>query len=102
MVLQCRQITFKGEGANTLKRTFIIIIIIIVIFIIAVAADVDEISKTFWGCAKKVFTSGTSVSIFQNRSGCYLLYGRIETYKSHDNVYNSFLDAQIKGAEHSF
>ena len=57
----------------------------------------DEISKNFWSCAKKVFKSGTSVSLFQHRSGYYLLYESIETYKSHESVYNSFLDAQIKG-----
>ena len=73
------------------------------IIIIAVATENDdEISKNFWGCAKKVFKSGTSVSIFQRRLGYYLLYGRIETYKWHESVYNSFLDSQIKGTEYSF
>ena len=86
VVLQCRQITFKGEGTKYLKKgTYIIIIIIfeiiiIKLFNIAVAADNDDkISKKFLGCTKKVFKSGTSVSIFQRHSGCYLLYGRIET-----------------------
>ena len=70
---------------------------------IAVATDNDdEICKSFWGYAKKVFKSGTSISIFQHRSGYYLLCGHIETYKSHENVYNSFLHAQIKGSEYSF
>ena len=73
------------------------------IIVIAFATDKnDEISKIFWSRAKKVFKSGTSVSISQRRSGRYLLYGRIETYKSHESVYNSFLDAQIKGTGYFF
>ena len=91
-----------------LKRIFIVIIIIFVIIlcsiiIVTIAADKDdEISKNFWGCAKKVFKSSIFVSVFQRRSGHYLLYGRIETYKLHESVYISFLDAQIKGTEYSF
>ena len=75
---------------------------------IAVATDNNgEISKNVFGYAKKVLRSGTSSSItissiFRRRSGHYLLYQRIEMYKSHECVYNSFLDAHIKRNEYSF
>ena len=73
------------------------------IIITAFATDKnDEINKIFWGRAKKDFKSGTSASISQCRSGHYLLYGRIETHKLHESVYNSFLDTQIKGTGYSF
>ena len=89
---------FKGCGDQIFqKRTFIIVIIIFVIIIIQLLLLPLLLSKNVWACAKKVFKSGTSVSIFQRRLGCYLLYGRMEMYKWHESVYNSFLDAQIKG-----
>ena len=101
VVLQCRQITFKGEGTKFLKKDlyyyhyyFCNYCYYYSIIIIAVAADTDnEISKNFCGCAKKVFKSGTFVFTFQRLSGYCLLYRRIEKYKSHESVYNSFLDA---------
>ena len=44
------------------------------IITIAVATDTnDEISKNSSGCAKNIFKSGISVSIFQCHSGYYLL-----------------------------
>ena len=79
VVLQCRQITFKGEGAKYFKKDlhyyhYYYFNNYYSIIIIPVATDNnDEISKNSWGCAKNVFKSGTSVSIFQRRSGYYLL-----------------------------
>ena len=75
---------------------------------IAVATGNDgEISKNVLGYAKKVLRSGTTSSItvssiFRRCSGHYLLYQRIEMCKSHEYVYNSFLDSQIKKTEYSF
>ena len=60
VVLQCRQITFMGEGAKYLKKGPLLFNYYHSIIIIAVATDNnDEISKNFWGWAKKVFKSGT-------------------------------------------
>ena len=61
-------------GQIFLKWTFIVIILVVIIIIIIIAVDTDnndEISKNSWGCAKKVFKSGTSVSIFQHRHTTY-------------------------------
>ena len=61
VVLQCRQVTFKGEGPNILKKDlyyyhYYYCNYYYSIIIIAVTTDNDdEISKNFWGCAKKVF-----------------------------------------------
>ena len=98
VVLQCRQIKKDFYYYHYYFCNYNYSIIIIPV---AIDND-DEISKIFWGCPKTVFKSGTSVSIFQRRSRYYLLCRRVETYKSHENVYNSFLDAQIKGTEYSF
>ena len=70
---------------------------------IAIATDNDdEISKNFWGYApKSVQIRHLCSSIFQRRSGYYQLYQRIGMCKSHESVYNSFLDAQIKRTEYS-
>ena len=63
VILQCRQITFKGEGAKYFKKNlyyyhYYYCNYYYSVIIIAVATDNDdEISKNFWGCAKKVFKS---------------------------------------------
>ena len=77
VVLQCQQITFKGEGPNIFKKDLYYYYYhcnyyYSIIIIIAVATDNnDEISKNPWGCAKNVFKSGTSVSIFQRHLGYF-------------------------------
>ena len=96
VVLQCRQKTFKGEGAKYLKKGLLLLSLLLLqllLFSYYIAVAIIAVA---------VFKSGTSVSIFQRRSGYYLLYGTIETHRSHESVYNSFLDAQIKETEYSF
>ena len=78
VVLQCRQITFKsggvgggGGGQIFLKRTFIIIIIVVII-IIQLLLSLLLTTMMKWGLGN-VTKPGTCVSIFQRRSGHYLL-----------------------------
>ena len=73
-----------------------------IIIITVATGNYNKVSKNFGDCAKEVFKSDTSVSIFQRRLQYYLLYGRTKTYKSYESVYNSFLDAQIKGTNIPF
>ena len=90
VLLQCRQITFKGEVAKYFKQDlyyyhyYYFNYYYYSIIIHAVATDKireneisdDEISETFGGCAKKFFKSGTFVSIFQRSSGYYFTDAR--------------------------
>ena len=106
VVWQCRQINFKGEGTKYFKKGPLLLSLLFCnyyysIIVVVATENGDEKVKT-WGCGRKVFKSGTFVSISQHRSGYYLLYRCIETYKSQESVSNSFLDAQIKGTKHSF
>ena len=45
------------------------------------------------------FNAVQSTTYFKDALKNYL---PTETYKSHESVYNSFLDAQIKGTKYSF